>query len=318
MYIRPSYTNVYDNCIVPNVIETHGIIKSFGRHKALDGVDLLVPRGTVFALLGPNGAGKTTMVRILATLMRPDGGTATIAGRDIARSPKLTRSVISLTGQDAAVDELLTGEENLRMMGRLRKLGRAESRRRASALLEQFGLTDARGKPVKHYSGGMKRRLDIALSLVTTPEVLFLDEPTTGLDPRTRLEVWAMVKQLAHNGVTVFLTTQYLEEADNLADEVAVLDGGRIVAQGTPERLKRLVPGGRVELTFTTEDDLRAAASQIPGQIGVLKLSVPTDGSAAQIKSVLDKLDGIELDGLTVRKPTLDDVFLQLTGGPRA
>ncbi|WP_117213428.1 ATP-binding cassette domain-containing protein [Allorhizocola rhizosphaerae] len=300
------------------MIDTHGIVKTFGRLKALDGVDLHVQQGKVFALLGPNGAGKTTMVRVLSSLMRPDAGTATIAGHDVVRESRKTRSVISLTGQYAAVDELLTGEENLRMMARLRKLSRARARQRASELLEEFELVEARGRPVKNYSGGMKRRLDLALSLVTTPQVLFLDEPTTGLDPRSRLDLWAKVRNLARGGVTVLLTTQYLEEADNLADQVAVLDRGRVVALGTPEELKRLVPGGRIELAFGTEEDLRAAAARVPGLVEELRLSVPTDGSAGEVKRVLDALDGIELAELTVRKPSLDDVFLQLTGGRAA
>lgn len=301
-----------------NVIETHEIKKSFGALKALGGVDLAVPRGQVFALLGPNGAGKTTMVRILATLMRPDSGTASVAGHDVVRASKRVRAAISLTGQYAAVDELLTGEENLRMMARLGRLSRADSRRRCTELLEQFGLTDARTRQVKHYSGGMRRRLDLALSLMTRPEVIFLDEPTTGLDPRSRQAVWGMVEHLAGEGVTVFLTTQYLEEADRLADRVAVMDGGRIAALGTPQELKRSVPGGHLELSFATETELRSALDRIGGQPGELTLTLPSDGTAAHVKQTLDALDGIAIEEFAMRKPTLDDVFLQLTGGPKA
>ncbi|GAB3210335.1 ATP-binding cassette domain-containing protein [Marinactinospora thermotolerans] len=302
-------------------IHVAGLEKAFGRTAVLRGVDLDVTAGTVYALLGPNGAGKTTMVRILSTLIPPDAGRAKVAGFDVVREADRVRGAISLTGQYAAVDELLTGEENLVMMGRLGGLGRAGARTRAHELLDRFGLGGAARRRVATYSGGMRRRLDLAAGLVTRPTVLFLDEPTTGLDPRSRQEMWAAVTELTREGVTVLLTTQYLEEADRLADRIAVIDGGRVVAEGTPDELKRGAPGECVELRFATEDDYRQAAAVLAGA-GVhpapeeLLLTVDADGSVGQIKSLLDRLDRHDavIDRLVLRKPTLDDVFLTLTG----
>jgi ABC-2 type transport system ATP-binding protein len=297
------------------MISISGMTKSFGGNQALAGLDLEVSQGSIFALLGPNGAGKTTLVRILATLMTPDAGRATVAGHDVVRQPREVRKAISLTGQFAAVDELLTGEENLRMMGRLLHQRRAEVRRRTGELLERFDLVEAARRPVKTYSGGMRRRLDIAISLLGTPRVLFLDEPTTGLDPRSRIAVWELVRQLVSEGVTVLLTTQYLEEADQLADRIAVIDRGKVIASGRPEELKALVPGGHIELTFSSPQTM-AQAQRVLGQAkaGDLTLTIPANGSAAELKVLLDRLDGIDIATLTLSKPTLDDVFLTLTG----
>ncbi|HCT77157.1 MAG TPA: daunorubicin/doxorubicin resistance ABC transporter ATP-binding protein DrrA [Micromonosporaceae bacterium] len=297
------------------MISVSTLTKAFGEIRALAGVDLEVAEGTVFALLGPNGAGKTTLVRILATLMRPDGGTATVAGVDVVRHPREVRSAISLTGQFAAVDDLLTGEENLHMMGRLLHLRRAVVKARTRDLLEQFDLADAARRPVKTYSGGMQRRLDIAISLLGSPKVIFLDEPTTGLDPRSRLAVWDRVRELVANGVTILLTTQYLEEADQLADQVAVIDHGRIIASGKRAELKQLVPGGHIELTFTSAGEMAAAQALLANaKPGELSLTIPANGSVVEVKQLLDRLDGVEIATLTLSKPTLDDVFLTLTG----
>jgi ABC-2 type transport system ATP-binding protein len=244
-------------------ITASGLRKSYGTQLVLDGIDLHVPAGTIFALLGPNGAGKTTTVQILSTLIHADGGEARVAGHDIDREPDAVRAAIGVTGQFSAVDLLLTGEENLRLMANLHHLDRREGRRRAAALLEQFDLVDAAGKTVATYSGGMRRRLDLAMGLVAQPRVLFLDEPTTGLDPRSRRDMWQTIRRLVADGVTVFLTTQYLDEADYLADRIAVLDHGRIVAEGTPDELKRLVPGGHISLRFADPAALAAAASML-------------------------------------------------------
>jgi ABC-2 type transport system ATP-binding protein len=295
------------------MISVHGLRKSYGQVHALAGVDLEVPEGQVFSLLGPNGAGKTTLVRILSTLIRPDSGSASIAGHDVVRESKKVRASISLTGQYAAVDELLTGAENLRMMARLWRLD--SPRGRSSKLLSQFGLSDAANRLVKTYSGGMRRRLDLAISLLASPRVVFLDEPTTGLDPRSRASVWEMVSGLAAQGVTVFLTTQYLEEADKLADRVVVIDHGRIVADGTPASLKQMVPGGHLELGFQSPDELAKAAQAVPGSVDELTLTVPTNGSFDDVKRILDQLGGVRAESMTLTKPTLDDVFLHLTGG---
>ena len=282
------------------MIALAGVGKSYGRRPVLAGLDLRVARGEVFALLGPNGAGKTTTIGILTTLVRPDAGTAVVAGFDVTRSPDEVRRRISLTGQAAAVDEVLTGRENLVMLAQLSGLSRRQARERADELLERFALTDAATRRVGTYSGGMRRRLDLALSFVVTPEVLFLDEPTTGLDARSRRELWDVIRLLAEVGTTVFLTTQYLEEADRLADRIAVLDGGRIVAQGTAAQLKARVGGDVVELHDAHGDLLGA---------------VPTDGSVAGLRRALDEL-GTRTPGavVTVRRPTLDDAFLSLTG----
>ncbi|WP_194410640.1 ATP-binding cassette domain-containing protein [Microbacterium cremeum] len=283
----------------PPAVEVRGLRKGFGRHRVLDGLDLTVQRGEVFALLGPNGAGKTTTINILTTLVRPDAGTATVAGIDVVRAPEQVKQRISLTGQSAAVDDVLTGTENLVMLARLSGLSNRAARTRASELLERFALTDAAAKRVGAYSGGMRRRLDLALSFVVTPEVLFLDEPTTGLDTRSRRELWDVIRSLAEAGTTVFLTTQYLEEADQLADRIAVLDGGRVVASGTPAALKSRVGGDTVELHDAHGDLLR---------------EVPTDGTVTDLRRALDVLDESGAEGVvTLRRPTLDDVFLTLT-----
>ncbi|MEU3276916.1 ATP-binding cassette domain-containing protein [Streptomyces antibioticus] len=300
-------------------IEAHGLRKSYGDKTVLDGVDLTVRRGTVFALLGPNGAGKTTAVQILSTLVTADGGRARVAGHDLAAEPQAVRASIGVTGQFSAVDGLITGEENMLLMADLHHLSRPEGRRVAAELLERFDLTEAAGKPAATYSGGMKRRLDIAMTLVGDPRIIFLDEPTTGLDPRSRHTMWQIIRELVAGGVTVFLTTQYLEEADQLADRIAVLDGGRIAAQGSADELKRLVPGGHVRLRFTDPAAYRGAATALRAGTRddeALALRLPSDGSQRALRSLLDRLDaaGVEAAELTVHTPDLDDVFFALTG----
>jgi len=300
-------------------IQAEGLVKRFGKTTALAGVDLAVRPGTVMGLLGPNGAGKTTAVRVLATLLRPDAGRAMVGGFDVVREPDRVRALIGLTGQYAAVDEDLTGFENLVLIGRLLELPRRDAKRRATELLERFELADAARRSVKTYSGGMRRRLDLAASLISRPDILFLDEPTTGLDPRSRGEVWQMVRQLVADGATVLLTTQYLEEADQLANRIALLDNGRVVAEGTPAELKRLVPGGsvRLELGDITELDRAAAALGTGSRDDQgLALQLPSDGGVHSLRALLDRLDAerIEVDGLSVRSADLDDVFLSLTG----
>ena len=294
-----------------------GLRKAYGDHVVLDGIDLHVPQGTVFALLGPNGAGKTTAVRILSTSLPADGGSARVAGHDVAREADAVRAAIGVTGQFSAVDGLLTGTENLRLMADLHHLGRAEGRRRSAELLERFDLTDAAAKTAATYSGGMKRKLDLAMTLVGDPRLIFLDEPTTGLDPRSRREVWQVVRELVAGGVTIFLTTQYLEEADQLADRIAVLDAGRLVAEGTAAELKRRVPGGHVVLRFENPADLAAAATAVGGTAddAALTLQVPGDGNVRALRDLLDRLDraGVEVGELSVHTPDLDDVFLALT-----
>jgi ABC-2 type transport system ATP-binding protein len=295
-------------------IEAESLRKSYGRVDVLTGLDLRVAPGSVFALLGPNGAGKTTTVRILSTLAKADGGRATVCGHDVAAAPGRVRSAISLTGQYAAVDEMLTGRENLLLMGRLRHLRRPAARRRAAELLERFDLVEAAGRRVSTYSGGMRRRLDLAMSLVSNPPVLFLDEPTTGLDPRSRRAVWDAVLGLTASGVTVLLTTQYLEEADQLADRIAVLDGGRVVAEGTAEELKARVGSETVELFFADVEALGEAAVALdgaPADLERLSLRVASDGSAAAVRELLDRVDGVER--IELHRPTLDEVFLTLT-----
>lgn len=302
-------------------IHIEGLKKSFKGETVLQGLDLSVERGTVLALLGPNGAGKTTTVRILSTLVRPDAGTATVLGHNVVTDTKRVREVIGLTGQYAAVDELLSGRENLEMMGRLYHLSRADSRARAHELLVQFDLAGAADRSAKTYSGGMRRRLDLALSLVATPPVLFLDEPTTGLDPRSRLAVWKRIGALKQEGVTVLLTTQYLEEADQLADKVAVLHKGTIIAEGSADELKSRVGKERIEIVIDPASDFKKALPLVQGE-GIYSdeatrtISVSTDGSVAAIKRVLDAIyaAGLDLSAMSVRKPTLDDVFLRLTG----
>jgi ABC-2 type transport system ATP-binding protein len=301
-----------------SAITAAGLRKAYGDHLVLDGVDLDVAEGTIFALLGPNGAGKTTIVQILSTLIGADGGELRVAGEDPARDPDAVRAAIGVTGQLSAVDNLLTGRENLILMADLRHLGRAEGRRRAADLLERFDLVEAAGKPAAAYSGGMRRRLDLAMGLVGDPRIVFLDEPTTGLDPRSRRTMWDIIRDLAAGGVTVFLTTQYLEEADQLAGRIAVLDHGRIVAEGTADQLKRLVPGGHVSLRFTDAGALDAAARAF-GDAGrddeELTLQVPSDGGVQSLRTLLDRLDAEEIgvDTLAVHTPDLDDVFLALT-----
>ncbi|MER5635087.1 ATP-binding cassette domain-containing protein [Streptomyces nitrosporeus] len=305
------------------VIEAHGLTKSYGKPSArvrvLDGLGLRVPRAGVFALLGPNGAGKTTTVRILATLSTADSGTARVAGYDVVADRREVRRSISLTGQYAAVDETQTGEENLRMTARLAGLSRAEAGRRADELLARFGLTEAARRQVRTYSGGMRRRLDLAAGLTGSPEpaVFFLDEPTTGLDPRSRRELWQVVTDLAGRGATVLLTTQYLEEADRLADRIAVLDHGRIVAEGTPEALKSKVPGHRLDLVLTGRDAYtRLAGRAVTHSPATLTLGLPTDGTAAHVRALLDEVDPDRRDvaRFSLHGASLDDVFLALTG----
>jgi ABC-2 type transport system ATP-binding protein len=298
-----------------------GLRKSYGDKVVLDGIDLRIAEGTIFALLGPNGAGKTTTVQILSTLINADSGQASILGHDLAREPDAVRALIGVTGQFSAVDNLLTGRENLNLMADLHHLDKTTRRRRTAELLQQFDLTDAAGKPVSTYSGGMRRRLDLAMTLVGDARVIFLDEPTTGLDPRSRRGMWDVIRDLAAGGVTIFLTTQYLEEADQLADQVAVLDHGRLVAQGTPDELKRLVPGGHVRLQFADPDEF-AFASQVFGtpvrDDEALTIQVPNDGSVRSLRDLLDQLDhaSVEVASLSVHLPDLDDVFLALTGQP--
>ncbi|QKW39461.1 ATP-binding cassette domain-containing protein [Actinomadura sp. NAK00032] len=300
-------------------ISAVGLRKAFGEKAVLDGLDLEVARGTVFALLGPNGAGKTTAVRILSTLIPADGGQARVAGCDLMRNPDGVRKAIGVTGQYAAVDGLLTGRENLILMADLHHLGKAAGRRVADELLERFDLVEAGKRTVATYSGGMRRRLDIAMTLIGSPQIIFLDEPTTGLDPRSRRTTWEIVRGLVRGGVTIFLTTQYLDEADQLADRIAVLDGGRIVAEGTSEELKRLVPGGHVRLRFAGPGELDAAA-RVLGEAArdddALALQVPSDGGVRSLRALLGRLEdaAVEVDELSVHTPDLDDVFLALTG----
>ncbi|WP_173082872.1 ATP-binding cassette domain-containing protein [Phytohabitans rumicis] len=300
-------------------IVASGLRKSFGDKVVLDGIDLHVSQGTIFSMLGPNGAGKTTTVHILSTLIRADGGEIRVAGHDPTRDPDAVRAAIGLTGQFSAVDKLLTGEENLRLMADLHHLGRREGRRRAGALLERFDLVEAGKKTAATYSGGMQRRLDLAMTLVGDPQVIFLDEPTTGLDPRSRRGLWQIIRDLVAGGVTIFLTTQYLDEADQLADRVAVLDHGRLVAEGTPAELKRRVAGGHLSLQFADAAELDLAA-RVLGDVtrddDALTVQVPHDGGVRSLRALLDRLDdaSIEVAGLTVHTPDLDDVFLALTG----
>jgi ABC-2 type transport system ATP-binding protein len=305
--------------MAPPALKATGLRKLYGDTVALDGVDLNVAPGTIFALLGPNGAGKTTTVHILSTLTRPDAGEVRVAGHDPAREPDAVRDEIGVTGQSVAVDPLLTGEENLILMADLCHLDRAEGRRLAAELLERFDLAESAGKPAATYSGGMRRRLDLAMTLVGRPRIMFLDEPTTGLDPRTRRMVWQTIRDLVKGGVTVLLTTHYLEEADELADRVAVLDRGRVIAEGSPDELKRLVSGGHIRFHFGDVHALDAASLAIPGSVrdgDALALQVPSDGTVRSLRELLDRLDAasVEVESLSVHTPDLDDVFLALTG----
>ncbi|MGH3321860.1 MAG: ATP-binding cassette domain-containing protein [Streptosporangiaceae bacterium] len=307
-------------------IEAAGLVKTYGEVRALDGVDLEVPEGSVLGLLGPNGAGKTTAVRVFTTLLKPDGGTATVAGLDVVRHPDEVRQLIGLSGQYAAVDEYLTGRENLEMVGRLYHMRKAAARARARDLLERFDLTDAGGRIVKTYSGGMRRRLDLAASLVARPRIIFLDEPTTGLDPRSRMGMWDVITELVREGTTLLLTTQYLEEADRLADEIAVVDHGKVIAQGTADQLKAKVGGER--LVVVVQD-----ASMVPAAVRALRavgdaepsvdeqtreVAVPASGGTRLLAEVVRELDteGVEINDIALRRPTLDDAFLTLTGHP--
>ncbi|GII58286.1 daunorubicin resistance protein DrrA family ABC transporter ATP-binding protein [Planotetraspora thailandica] len=308
-------------------VNAEGLRKRFRGTAALDGFDLAVPEGSVCGLLGPNGAGKTTAVRILATLLRPDGGRAQVAGLDVVRQAEQVRHRIGLIGQHTAVDEVLSGRENLVMFGRLHHLGRAAARRRAEELLARFGLEDAGGKPVKDYSGGMRRRLDLAAGMILSPAVLFLDEPTTGLDPRGRGEVWDAVRGLVATGCTVLLTTQYLEEADRLASKVVVVDAGRAVAEGTPDELKSALGDDRVDVVLRDADQVQAAAAVLdhvgaaPPEIDreAQRVSVPVRDRAGALAEIVRALEaaGLTAEDVTLRRPTLDEVFLHLTGTTR-
>ncbi|WP_214321317.1 ATP-binding cassette domain-containing protein [Nonomuraea sediminis] len=305
-----------------SAISVTGLRKSYGSHRVLDGIDLTIPQGTIFSLLGPNGAGKTTTVQILSTLIKADAGKIWVAGHEPAREPDKVRAAIGVTGQFSAVDHLLTGEENLRLMADLLHLDRATGRRRTRELLERFDLTDAARKPAAAYSGGMRRRLDLAMTMVGTPRLIFLDEPTTGLDPRSRRTMWQIVRDLVEqDGVTVFLTTQYLEEADELADRIALLSQGGLVAEGTPEELKRLVPGGHIVVRFADADGYRRAAPHVGATSrndAALTVQIPDSGGVKTLKGLLEWLDtqAIDVAELSVHTPDLDDVFLALTKEP--
>jgi len=294
--------------------------KSYGEKVVLDGIDLNVPQGTIFSLLGPNGAGKTTAVKILSTLIPADAGTGEIriGGHSVAADPQAVRAGIGVTGQFSAVDGLITGLENMLLMADLHHLPKREGRAVAAGLLDRFELADAAGKAASTYSGGMKRRLDLAMTLVGAPRIIFLDEPTTGLDPRARHTMWQIIRELVTEGVTVFLTTQYLEEADELADRIAVLHDGKIAAEGTADQLKRLIPGGHVQLRFTDPTAYQSAALALRDATGndeALSLQIPSGGSPRELRQILDRLDaaGVEADELTVHTPDLDDVFFALT-----
>ncbi|MFF7374188.1 ATP-binding cassette domain-containing protein [Streptomyces massasporeus] len=309
---------------MPGAIYAEGLVKTFGDVRALDGVDLDVPEGTVLGLLGPNGAGKTTTVRCLTTLLRPDSGRAVVAGIDVLKQPDAVRRSIGLSGQFAAVDEYLTGRENLQMVGQLYQMRAKAAKERAAELLEQFHLVDAADRPTKTYSGGMRRRLDLAAALVVSPPVMFMDEPTTGLDPRNRQQLWEVIKQLVSGGTTLLLTTQYLEEADHLAHDIAVVDHGKVIAQGTSDQLKARTGGERVEVVVHEREHIQAAAEVLAGfgkgettvEEHMRKLTAPVTGGAKLLAEVIRELDtrGIEIDDIGLRRPTLDDVFLSLTG----
>jgi ABC-2 type transport system ATP-binding protein len=309
---------------MPGAIHAEGLVKTFGDVRALDGVDLDVPQGTVLGLLGPNGAGKTTAVRVLTTLLRPDRGTAVVAGVDVLRHPNDVRRSIGLSGQFAAVDEYLTGRENLQMVGQLYQMGRLRAKARAAELLDRFHLADAADRPARTYSGGMRRRLDLAAALVVSPPVMFMDEPTTGLDPRNRQQLWEVIRELVAGGTTLLLTTQYLEEADQLAQEIAVIDHGRVIARGTSDELKARTGGERVEVVVH-ERGRMAVAEQVLHRFGTgetaveehtRKVTVAVTGGARLLAEIIRELDarGVEMDDIGLRRPTLDDVFISLTG----
>jgi ABC-2 type transport system ATP-binding protein len=305
-------------------IEAEGLVKEYGGQRALDGFDLAVPTGSVCGLLGPNGAGKTTAVRILTTLLRPDGGRARVAGADVVAAPQVVRRRIGLSGQEPAVDEILSGRQNLVLFGRLNRLSRATAERRADDLLDRLGLADTAGKAVKHYSGGMRRRLDLAVTLILAPRVLFLDEPTTGLDPRNRNEVWSAIRELVAGGTTVLLTTQYLDEADQLADKVVVIDTGRTIAEGTPAELKAQIGGDRLDVVVPEGENLatvadmvaRATNAEATSEHEARRVSVPVAHRVTALTEVVRALSeaGVAVDDIGLRRPTLDDVFLELTG----
>jgi ABC-2 type transport system ATP-binding protein len=314
---------------MPGAIYAEGLVKTFGDVRALDGVDLDVPEGTVLGLLGPNGAGKTTAVRCLTTLLRPDSGKAVVAGIDVLKHPDAVRRRVGLSGQFAAVDEYLTGRENLQMVGQLYQMRAKAAKQRAVELLDQFHLTDAADRTAKTYSGGMRRRLDLAAALVVSPPVMFMDEPTTGLDPRNRQQLWEVIKQLVSGGTTLLLTTQYLEEADHLAHDICVVDHGRVIARGTADQLKAQTGGERVEVVVHEREHIATAAAVLDrfslrgsgkGETTIedhtRKLTVPVSGGAKLLAEVIRELDtrGIEIDDIGLRRPTLDDVFLSLTG----
>jgi ABC-2 type transport system ATP-binding protein len=304
-----------------NAIEVKDLHKSYGDLKVLRGIDLNVRRGTVLALLGPNGAGKTTAIRILSTLLRPDSGQALVNGYDVVKQDAEARGSIGLTGQYAAVDGYLTGEENLFMIGRLYRMSRSDATERTQELLKQFDLVEASTRPVKNYSGGMRRRLDLAMSLIASPPIIFLDEPTTGLDPRSRLAMWDMIKKLVAGGTTILLTTQYMDEADQLADEIVVIDTGKVIAEGTADQLKAKVGSDRLEVTISEKSDFTAAqkavgSKKLQADPERRVLSLATKGGVNELKQVLQRLEAakIEVESVELRRPTLDDVFLSLTG----
>lgn len=307
--------------MVSYAIETRGLSKSFGKLKVLKGIDLKVERGSILALLGPNGAGKTTTIKILSTLLVPDSGKAAVDGYDVVQEPSRVRSSIGLTGQFAAVDEYLTGAENLELMGRLYRLSRADTKRRTKELLEQFDLVEAGKRPTKTYSGGMKRRIDLAMSLIASPPIIFLDEPTTGLDPRSRLTMWEVIQKLAASGTTILLTTQYMDEADYLADNIVVMDHGKVIAEGSSDTLKAKVGSEHLEIAISKKSAYERAREMFTGK-GVKTLddkqtiSIATKGGVKKLKEVLQQLEDakIEVDSVSIHRPTLDDVFLSLTG----
>ncbi|MET9603092.1 ATP-binding cassette domain-containing protein [Streptomyces sp. NPDC006459] len=309
---------------MPGAIYAEGLVKTFGDVRALDGVDLDVPEGTVLGLLGPNGAGKTTTVRVLTTLLRPDSGKAVVAGIDVLKHPNEVRRSIGLSGQFAAVDEYLTGRENLQMVGQLYQMKAKAAKVRAEELLERFNLGDAADRTAKTYSGGMRRRLDLAAALVVSPPVMFMDEPTTGLDPRNRLQLWGIIQELVAGGTTLLLTTQYLEEADHLAHDICVVDHGKVIARGTSDQLKARTGGERVEVVVHERDHITTAREVLAGfgkgettvEEHTRKLTVPVSGGAKLLAEVIRELDGrgIEIDDIGLRRPTLDDVFISLTG----